>query len=399
MKIIFALLLIILLAFSGYHMTFRRFRLPLFAREFYLTGTEFLFLGLLMGPLFLNVLDTQTIQGLKPLEGLLLGWIGLLVGFQFEWSKLRRFPFEYIASALLATFIPFSVVFLGSLGVLSLPGTIPGIINVIISLTLASAAACTAQTGLVLQPSLNVSRYRDLVRLLRFVSSFDGAGAMLIFALVFIFRAIMMSDMSWWAEALRITLISMGGSAGLLCLFQLLLTRRYEDSELLLIVIGMVVLSCGAASLLRFSPLLTNFAIGIGMVNISREKERIFNILIRIEKPVYLLLLVFLGASWEMDSVWLVALAGLYGLCRLGGKWLAGLIISRLHSDPGQYPPYMGFGLLAQGGLPVAILVEFEQQFPYEFTAPVICTGILAVIYNDIFSPYFLRYLLARQSR
>jgi len=50
MKIIFALLIIVFLAFSGYHLTFRGFKLPLFAREFYLTGTEFLFLGLLLGP-------------------------------------------------------------------------------------------------------------------------------------------------------------------------------------------------------------------------------------------------------------------------------------------------------------------------------------------------------------
>jgi hypothetical protein len=62
MKIIFALLIIILLAFSGYHISFKRLRLPLFAREFHLTGTEFLFLGLLMGPLFFNLLDAPTLQ-------------------------------------------------------------------------------------------------------------------------------------------------------------------------------------------------------------------------------------------------------------------------------------------------------------------------------------------------
>jgi len=49
MKIVFALLIIVFLAFSGYHLTFRSLKLPLFAREFYLTGTEFLFLGLLLG--------------------------------------------------------------------------------------------------------------------------------------------------------------------------------------------------------------------------------------------------------------------------------------------------------------------------------------------------------------
>lgn len=398
MKIIFALLIILLLAFSGYHMSFKRLRLPLFAREFHLTGTEFLFLGLLMGPLFLNLLDASTLKGLRPLEVLLLGWIGLLFGFQFEFAKLRRFPLEYIVSALLAGFIPFVVVFLGTFGSLMLTGYASNIVHLIISLTLASAAACTAPTGLALQSPKDITGHQELIRLLRFISSFDGVSALLIFGLVFILRPVMLSGSSWFSELLQITLISMGSSVGLLCLYRLMLKRRYEDSELLLVVLGMVMLSCGMASLLRFSPLLTNFVIGIGIVNTSREKERIFHILVGIEKPVYLLLLVFLGAGWHIDSPWFVLLAGLYGLCRFSGKWLTGLLISLLHSNPRRYPPHLGLGLLGQGGLPLAILVEFEQQFPYDFAAGVICTGIVAVIYNDIVSPYFLRYLIKRET-
>lgn len=99
MKIIFALLLIIFLAFSGYHLSFRNFKLPLFARHFYMRGIEFLFLGLLLGPQYLNLIDSKAQDGLAPLAALVLGWIGLLYGFQFEIKKLRRFPLEYAAAA------------------------------------------------------------------------------------------------------------------------------------------------------------------------------------------------------------------------------------------------------------------------------------------------------------
>jgi len=75
MKLFFAFLLIVFLAFSGYHLTFRGFRLPLFARKFYLTGIEFLFLGFLLGPQFFNLLDSATCRGLEPLSVLLLGLI------------------------------------------------------------------------------------------------------------------------------------------------------------------------------------------------------------------------------------------------------------------------------------------------------------------------------------
>ena len=50
MKIVFALLIVIMLCFSGYHLTFRGLKLPIIARKLQLTGTEFLFLGLFPKP-------------------------------------------------------------------------------------------------------------------------------------------------------------------------------------------------------------------------------------------------------------------------------------------------------------------------------------------------------------
>lgn len=397
MKIFFAMLIIILLAFSGYHLTFRSFRLPLFARKLYFTGTEFLFLGLLMGPQFLNLLDDQTRQGLEPLGALLLGWIGLLFGFQFEIVKLRRFPFEFIVAVVLAGLIPFAVVFLSVFGTLMFFPGIANSANVVVSLTLASAAACTAQTGLALQAPKHVARRPELIKLLRFISSFDGLSAMLIFGLVFIFRPAIYTETAWLGVFSSKVLISLGTSAGLLFLYTLFLTRRQEESELVLVVIGMVVLTCGTASMLRFSPLLTNFVIGVCIVNTSREKERIFNILISIEKPVYLLLLVFIGTGWRMDSVWLLALAAVYCLYRFLGKMLGGIVINRFYPGSAIFPPQLGFGLLAQGGLPLAILLEFQQEFPFDFTPAVICIGLLAVIYNDILSSYLLKHLLSKE--
>jgi hypothetical protein len=150
-------------------------------------------------------------------------------------------------------------------------------------------------------------------------------------------------------------------------------------------VIGMTVLTSGAAAILDFSPLISNALLGFGLVNFSRDKERIFQVLISIEKPVYLILLVFLGVGLRLDSPWIVLLG--IGLCvfRLAGKWLGGAMSVRLIHRFRPYPLNLGFGLLDSGGLPLAILFDFQQRFSH--ADHVVSTGLLAVIFSNLLSP------------
>lgn len=393
MKIFFVFLIIIFLAFSGYHLTFRSIRLPLFARTFYLTGTEFLFLGLLLGPQFLNLLDEETTKGLEPLGTLLLGWIGLLFGFQFEMVKLRRFPFEFFLAAVVEGLLTLALVFLGVYFALFSFLSISGPMKIVAALVLAATAACTAQTGLaILAPEIG-DHPRRTVTILRYISSIDGLGALMVFGLVFLFRPLLFTDASWIGEVRWGVSVSLGTITGLF-LYNLFLTHRRPESELILMVIGMAVMMSGMASVLNFSPLFTNFVVGFCLVNLSREKERIFEMLIRVEKPFYLLLLVFLGVNWRLDSVWVFLPAAGYCLFRFLGKFVGGFTITHLSPGLRGYPSKLGFGLLDPGGLPLAILLDFQKGFPSDITNEVIGVVLLAVIFNTFLSLPMLNRLL-----
>ena len=394
MKIISALLIIVFLAFSGYHITFRGFKLPLFAREFYLRGTEFLFLGLLLGPHFLNLLDTETLRGLEPVGALLLGWIGLLFGFQFEIARLRRFPLDFFKAAIIESFLTFVVVFWSVYLVLPLISEIPEAMHIVLSLTLSAAAACTAQTGLALLTPDFTARHGKTISILRYVSSIDGLSALLIFSVVFFFRRPSFEGFYWVGDLALGTVFSLIISMGLVLLYIVFIASHREENELALVVIAMAVLTSGIASLLHFSPLVANFFVGFCLVNMCRRKERLFKIFVGIEKPVYLLLLVFLGASWTLNSTWLLVLAALYCLCRFLGKLFGGFMITRLNPELSGYPPHLGFGLLDQGGLPLAILFDFQQGVSCDIAAGVISLVLLAVIYNEFLGPYLLVRLL-----
>jgi hypothetical protein len=396
MKITFALLIIIFLAFSGYHLTFRHFRLPLFARIFYLTGIEFLVLGLLLGPQFLNLVDPETQKGLAPLSALLLGWIGLLFGFQFEIKKLRRFPLEFFFGAVFEGLVTLALIFTGVYLTLMLCCDIPDSFMIVVAITLAAAGGCTAQTGLAfLSPDLIAER-QNTVKLLRFISSVDGLIPLLIFGLCFFYNPSTGSGGSWIGGLWPGILTSLCASFSLLLLFTLFISHRRFQKELILVVIGMTMLTSGLASSLKFSPLLTNFFVGFWLVNLSRDKERIYQILMTVEKPTYLLLLVFLGVCIRFDAMGLVLLALVYCLYRTLGKFLAGFLLTRLNPELQKHPAQLGFGLLAQGGLSLAIFLDFQQTFSSRISTFVISFGILAVIYNEFLSHYFLERLFKR---
>jgi hypothetical protein len=396
MKLTFALLIIIFLAFSGYHLTFRHFRLPLFARIFYLTGTEFLVLGLLLGPQFLNLVDPETQKGLAPLSALLLGWIGLLFGFQFEIKKLRRFPLEFFLGAALEGLVTLALIFTGVYLTLMLCCDISDSFMPVVAITLAAAGGCTAQTGLAFLSPDRIAERQNTVKLLRFISSVDGLIPLLIFGLCFFYNPSTGSGGSWLGGLWAGILTSLGASFGLLLLFTLFISHRRFQKELILVVIGMTMLTSGLASSLKFSPLLTNFFVGFWLVNLSRDKERIYQILMTVEKPTYLLLLVFLGVCIRFDSMSLVLLALVYCLYRTLGKFLAGFLLTCLNPELQKHPGRLGFGLLAQGGLSLAILLDFQQAFPSRISTVVISFAILAVIYNEFLSYYFLERLFKK---
>jgi Kef-type K+ transport system membrane component KefB len=394
MKIFFALLIVIILAFSGYHLTFRSFRLPLFARKFYLTGTEFLFLGLLLGPQFLNVLDEQTCRGLEPLAALLLGWIGLIFGFQFEVVKLKRFLPEFFLAAVSEGILTFIPVFCGVYFALPLFIEITGPIKIVTALAMASAATCTAHAGIALLAPDSVAGRQNTVKLLQYISSIDSLVALLIFSLAFFFRASLFAGPSWVRELGIGFVISVVVCVSLLVLYLLFLSQKRSEQELTLVVIGMTVFISGTASIINYSPLLTNFFMGFCIANLTRDKERIYNILISVEKPVYILLLFFLGGTMQLGSAWIIYAAAGYCLLRGLGKLTGGYIITKAVSKLRHQPAFLGFGMLEQGGLSFAILFDFQKAFPFETTMYVVSMALFAILFNDFLSPFFLKQLL-----
>lgn len=394
MKIFFALLLITFVALNGYHLTFRGVKMPFFSRKLYFTGTEFIFLGILLGPVFFNLLDQDTIAGLEPIKALVLGWIGLLFGFQFEISKLKRFPAHFFQATLVDVVITFVLILLFVYFVLPLFTDISFNQLIPVSLTLSAVAACSAQTGIALfAKDFPLSINKDSIRLLRYMTSINSAIALMIFGVAYIFKTPIFFHTILISKLLIGPAIGIMAAMGLLFIYIFFLSQKLGESELALVIIGMAILTSATAMIHNFSPLLTNFFFGFILVNISTGKERIFNILSSIEKPLYLLLLVFLGSALHDFSIWILFFA--IGSCffRMLGKLSGGVIISMVIPKVSSKSRNLGFGLLEQGGLPLAIVFDFQHGFAGCPTDAVLSIALVGIILNDFISPNFINRL------
>ncbi|MFO7964730.1 MAG: cation:proton antiporter [Desulfobacterales bacterium] len=393
MKIFFSFLLIIFLAFSGYHLTFRGFKLPLFARRFYLTGTEFLFLGLLLGPHFTNIINTETSIRLEPITTFLLGWTGLLFGFQFELRKMLRFPIPLHLSALLEGMSSAITVFGGAVLLSLFYFEFAWTRTLIAALALCAVAVPTAQTGLAMVVSESSEHQKNMVGNLKFVSGLDGLIAMLILGVLFFFRpSLAVEEFPWLQQGVSLLMVFFL-FVGLFLLFGLFFIGRLAENEMVLVVIAMTVIAGGAAAILNFSPLLMNFLVGICLANMVRNKERIFNMLVGVEKPVYLLILLFLGVNWYIPSVWVLGIAAGYSLIIGVGKIIGGFAFKQsLGSE--SLSPLFGLGLISPGGLTFAILLDLQKGFPYTMTTGIIGMALIAVMYNDMAGPHVLKWLI-----
>jgi Kef-type K+ transport system membrane component KefB len=185
------------------------------------------------------------------------------------------------------------------------------------------------------------------------------------------------SGFQWFALSMVV-----GGAAGFL--LHLLTRVRCSDEELLIFVLGMAVFSGGIALSLKLSPLFVNTLMGLVVANLPGSRNRIFHLLARLEKPFYIVFLILAGAIWQPAPPWGLPLAVLYLGVRLVGKVSGGYLAARIAPESSRPP------------LTIAMVMNYYQLSSAAVTDAVVTTVLLAVILNELASPYLARAVLRR---
>ncbi|MEO1269908.1 MAG: hypothetical protein AAFX99_17620 [Myxococcota bacterium] len=146
-------------------------------------------------------------------------------------------------------------------------------------------------------------------------------------------------------------------------MFSLFIAREDESDKLLVALLGIIVFATGVAYFLKLSPIFINFFLGLTLANTSPFSERLLEKLTQVEKPFYIVLYFFAGVAWRPGGApwWAVLLLiALYFALRWGGRTMGGGLASRAVDDE-RVPNIrgLGTGLLAQGGLSVAMVLNY----------------------------------------
>ncbi len=409
MKLYFGLLIMVFLAFAGYRYTFRR--MDTGKGFFFLTGFEFLVAGLLLGPFFFDIIDSKTFASLVPVTDLLLGWAGMLTGVGFEAAIIRRSPPRITASSLFSGGIVWFCLFFmilffvfprlqfvqgGKIIPSSKAGstthTLPDICSMesrgmLFRSEAAAAAAILAAVLAVSSPSAAAmlkGRASVSHRLLSYMAGIDSLVPVL---LAGVFYWVMPSPGDHVISHGRLLAAPLV-LAGVLILYLLALSSKRTTSDLLVLSGGMILMTSGAAGIIGFSPFIANFLMGAVLINISREKEKLYSLLTASEKPAYIILLVLVGASWDMRWLLFWWMALFLFFARLFVKWSSG-VLCRSAFGLAQLPRNYGLLMTGFSGAPVALLFDMQIRFGVGNVGVITGAVLMAGIMSDILLPVF----------
>ncbi|MCA9527081.1 MAG: hypothetical protein KC549_12385, partial [Myxococcales bacterium] len=361
------------------------------SRRFLPSGSEFVLVGLAVGPFGLGLARPATVDALQPVVALLIGLLGFTLGLSLR-GMLRRVALVPTLIAACVTLGGVAAVvgaFLWALAGLPTgtdvqfvvwPAVALGCIAIVTSGTVGArverifAAAGPVMAFLRRGPAtFNVVAVVGVGLTLAAVRAHGGGGLTL--------------GTAEWVAA------SVGGGVASGFLFALFLGQDRDPRRMYLASLGTVILASGVAAGGGLSPLFVNLVAGATVSALSEEATVVRRALGELFAPIDAVILVLAGTMWTPPSGLAWLLLPLYLLVRALGQRVA---VGSLLSGRGEVPLSVraGDGLVVQGGLAVALALDSARLVP-EQGSLVLSTVLAAVVLTDLAAAPILRRVLA----
>ena len=367
-------------------------------RHLFFSGTEFLLLGYIIGPRGLGLIPQAIVESLDPLLHLCLGWAGLMVGLQFNRRMVllyrRRRWIMGFAQALTTSAVAAAGAFL------MWPLIFPDIDE---EMRLRAAAILGVCAGPTAPSSIHyfsrVFQIRGRVnRLLKFIAGVDAIPAILLLGVAAGLLHVSTLGLGEGLPGWKWLLVGVFIGIVLGLLLTALVGLDFKSEELLLFVLGIVALASGLAQYLHLPAVFLSFFAGVTTANTAWHREEIHKLAAHAEKPIYLTFLVLTGTLIVLDDPRVLALALTLISLRLAGKIVGNLPWRWLPFEPRARNPLLGLALLSQGGLTLVLAVDFLYLYSAdldraETTLIVVSAVVVAVLANEVLSPFFIRGL------
>lgn len=349
------------------------------------SGLLFLVFGVLVGPLALGMLGPEQVDALRPLFALGLAVAGVLIGLNLDPRLLKALPWRVYAAAAAQSLT--TALLVGA--ALFVPLWLGAGVRKLVA---AGAAALMGAVASISSPHFGILGVRS-GRLERSEGLAITVVAMLddVFGLLTLMVALAVGAAADPLSGLG--LVALAAVLGMLCgLLLAFLSRGVSDEEeLFAILLGTVLLVAGAAAYLRLSTLVLGVACGFTLSLVGGPSvQRVYRVLARAERPVYLLLLFLAGSLLQLNDVLVWALLPAFVGVRSLGKVAGGGLARRLGGELG-LPRQAGWALISQGGLSVCIVLEYLLLVPRPSSHLLFDVAMLGALVNEVLASQAFR--------
>jgi hypothetical protein len=366
-RIVLGLVVLLALAYLSGHHTVQRVEERLGVSQVITAGFPFVLLGIVARTPAVGVLTDDVLAQLNPLLRLGLGWIGFMVGFRFDSRLLERLVPRTVVVAALLTVIPFTVILAATGGMLALVERLPEQLSNPVfmrdAIILGTAGSMTAYSAMRLVSSGDGGA--DRKEAARGVLRLEELAGIVGLAFIAAYFRAQAPDASWRLPGTGWLLLTLGlgMAAGL---FMYLLLRIVSGrNELIAVVLGAIIFTAGFAGAVRLSPVVVCFVMGLLLTNApGLPREDLTAILVRLERPLYFLFLLIVGALWKVGEPRGWGLMLVFVVSRLAGKALAVRLARVRRQDGLSRRERRVLAVAPVGPLALAIVINAQLLYP-----------------------------------
>lgn len=193
--------------------------------------------------------------------------------------------------------------------------------------------------------------------------------------------------------------IGMGLIVGYLS--QLLITTFDDKTKKILTLVSTIVGASALATVFHLSPLITNMTVGFAYRNFARKNLGISDYMDTITTPLYAMFFILAGTEIRLSgiaSISFLSIAFIYLLARVFGKVSGASLGAILGKAPDKVKKYIGFGLLPQSGVAIALAYTVQKDF---VAAPkvgllVFNTLLFTAALTEVFGPFATKYAITK---
>ncbi|HQO57553.1 MAG TPA: cation:proton antiporter [Candidatus Omnitrophota bacterium] len=362
----------------------------------------YIFIGFLLGPSIVGIINSQMLQTLVPFSHFALGLIGFMIGGELNRQTLKKYGKQFAVILLFEGMFAFILVTLliGGIGSLFLKDTKMAWSLALLLGAISSATAPAATTDVLWEYKAK----GPLTTTVFGIVALDDVLAIILFAVA----SSLVTHLLGLSQGVSLTaflqpIYEIGGAVfvgGISGVILIAIINHYQQKERMLVfLIGMVLFVLGFSVAINVSMLLAAMTLGIIVANgLSSMSKQVFNIIQDFSPPIFILFFVLVGARLNPQSFTpaMSVVLVLYLIGRTGGKmsgayWGAGLC----HADEA-VKKYLPLCLFSQAGVAVGLSLVASQSLDKEMGNMVIVIITMTTFVVQLLGPPCVKYAVVK---